>query len=176
MSARERRAFEFRAEDTGAELPTLTGTVLPYGEKARIGRAFTEEFRAGSMDATDVVANVQHDERLLLARTGGGLTLSDGPKAMEARLQLPDTQAGRDAAVLVRDGVLKGFSVEFVAMRDVWEGAHRIVQEARMVGLALVPRPAYEGAVIAEGRAVEIEAWLALQCRGHARRRLWRSL
>ena len=47
---------------------------------------------------------------------------------------LPDTQAGRDAAVEIRDGLMRGLSVEFKALRArMVSGVRRISKSATLV-------------------------------------------
>ena len=171
MSALERRAFELRAVDDGK---ALVGVVMPYGTRGRVGR-FTETFVAGSLEYRDVLVNVLHDPGRIVARSGAGLTLTDTPEALTARITLPDTQEGRDTRELVSRGVLKGLSVEFMAKRDVWQGTHRIVEAAHLDAFAIVARPAYAGATIAEGRELRSETFLAGRA-GPRGGRVWRSL
>ena len=171
--ALERRAVEFRVADGGTGLAVLTGTAMPYGERSRIG-PFTEEFRAGSLKADDVIANVMHRRDRPLARQGSGLVLTDGPSALEIRLALPDTADGRDTLELVRSGVLQGLSVEFRAIKEAWEGKHRIIHSAALTGVAVVDRSAYAGATLHEGRSMQSSHWLALKAPRGTRR--WRSL
>ena len=48
---------------------------------------------------------------------------------------LPDTQAGRDAAVEVRSGLMRGLSVEFKAIRaSVVSGVRRIASATLVAG------------------------------------------
>ena len=57
-------------------------------------------------------------------------------------MTLPDTTEGRDVATLVRDGVLRGFSVEFRATRDRIEGGNvRVVERAELRALSVVDDP-----------------------------------
>ena len=172
--ALERRAVGFRVAEGGTGLAVLTGTAMPYGERARIG-PFTEEFRAGSLKADDVIANVMHRRDRPLARQGSGLTLTDGPGSLEIRMELPDTVDGRDTLALVRAGVLQGLSLEFRALREAWQGKHRIIESAALTGVAVVDRAAYAGATLAEGRSVDAAEWLA-RYSGQGRKRIWRSL
>ena len=172
--ALERRAFEFRAEEDGS---VLAGVALPYGGKGRVGR-FTEEFRTGGVTfaPSGVFLNVLHvPDRLLARYPDGGLELEDTPTAIKARVGLPDTNEGRDTRELVRSGVLRGFSVEFRAIRDTWTGTHRVVEEAMLYGIAVVAQPAYEGAVLTEGREMRAEEWFN-QWHAIKGRRRWRSL
>ena len=148
--------FEFRAVDGGPGV--LDGVAMPYGSIAHVAPGLRERFEPGAFGADvgagDVLVNWQHDRARPLARTrGGGLVLSDGPEALRAEVTLPNTEAGRDVAVLAQRGVLSGFSVEFHALRDRVEGGVRVVESARLSGVAIVDRPAYPDAVIAALRA-----------------------
>ena len=158
MEQLERRSFEFRAGGDGA----IEGTVIPYGQSARIGD-FTEKFLAGSINFSDVIANRQHQRSAPLARTnGGGLTLTDSASALRARIELPDTADGRDTRELVKRGILRGLSAEFRAIRDTWEASERTIQEAVLSGLAVVDSGAYAGATLTEVR--ELETFLQAGC------------
>ena len=64
---------------------------------------------------------------------------------------LPDTQRGRDSAVMVRNGTLTGLSVEFMAEDEGYQGGLRIVKRARLVAAALVDSGDY-GSVEVRGR------------------------
>ena len=175
MTALERRAFEFRTEEDGS---VLAGVALPYGSKGSVGR-FTEEFRAGSLDfaPSGVFLNVMHVEHRLLARyPEGGLELRDTDKALELRVRLPDTTEGRDAREMVKSGVYRGFSVEFRAQKDRWEGTHRIVEKAQLAAIGLVHAPAYAGATVVAGAEMRSEKYLAGAASPVRRMRIWRSL
>jgi len=150
-------AFELRA--AGAGPGTLAGVLMRYGSTASIG-GLAERFEPGSLTPADrVIANMQHSREAPLAVTGpgGGLALDFGAEEVRAEVELPDTAAGRDVAVLARRGVLSGFSIEFRAVRDGVEGGVRVVREAVLLGLGIVDVPAYSDATIRELRA-RIEA------------------
>ena len=165
----ERRyaAFEFRAVDGGPGV--LSGVAMPYGSEAILPGGLRERFEPGAfgaLDTADVIANWQHMRESPIGRTGGGgLVLQDGPQELRASLTLPDTTAGRDVATLARNGVLRGFSVEFFAMRDRVDAGVRVVERARLSGLSIVDRPAYRDAL----------ATLRARIEGAAapRRRIW---
>lgn len=146
MSEPEVRFAAFRFD---AERGLIEGIAVRYGDRASIG-PMTEEFRAGAVRADDVILNLQHDRRRPVARSGAGLVLTDGPDALRVSVTLPDTSYAREARELVQARILRGFSVEFRAESDRWEGDHRIVERAHLTGLALVDRPAYPDSVIAE--------------------------
>ena len=148
----ERRyaAFEFRAVDGGPGV--LTGVAMPYGREAVLPGGLRERFEPGvfgpDVGSLDVLANWQHAREAPLGRTGGGgLELLDGPQELRATLTLPDTAAGRDVATLASQRVLRGFSIEFHALHDRVAAGVRIVERARLSGLAIVDRPAYRDAL-----------------------------
>lgn len=141
----------------------LGGPLMPYGQRAKMP-GFEEEFRAGAfgpVEGLDVTLNLQHDRGRPLARTGGGgLELIDGPAELRAEFTLLPTRDGQDAALMVRNRVLRGLSVEFVVQPDgeTWESGLRTIHRAALRGLGLVDSPAYPGSVIsarAEARAAE---------------------
>lgn len=156
----EKRFFEFRAELPESGPARIEGALMPYGGKARamkLGKTFTEEFRAGSIKAglDDSIANIMHDRMKPVARSGAGLVLADTATELRASVEFPDTVHGREARELVRDGILRGFSIEFRAIDQEWHGSHRIITEAHILGLGIVDRPAYSGAQI-EARLQEL--------------------
>lgn len=162
-------AFEFRAADSDSSPGTLAGIAMRYGDVATLPGGIRERFEPGSfgpdVERADVLVNWQHHREAPLGRTGGGgLTLADGPDALRVALVLPATVAGRDVAELARRRVLRGFSVEFRAPMDRFEAGIRVVQRARLTGLAVVDRPAY-GDALASLRARALDAAV--------RRRIW---
>lgn len=70
----------------------------------------------------DVRANVQHEGGLsTIGRTRNGtLQLETDEVGLKARITPPDTQAGRDALVLVRDGYVTQMSFAFSVRSDQW--------------------------------------------------------
>ena len=139
----EFRFVEFRVAGDAVE-----GTAIRYGDVATIGE-FSERFEPGSISFSDVIANIMHDRSKPVARTGSGLTLSDGPDALRARIEAPDTVYGREMRELLSAGLLRGLSVEFRAIEDHWEGSTRIVRRAELTGIGVVDRPAYPDSAIA---------------------------
>ena len=161
MSALERRSFELRAvpDSSGA---VLEGIAVPWNSTGRVGR-FTESFKRASLSFDgDILVNVQHDSKRVVARNtpAGGLALWDDPKGLRSRINLPDTQEGRDTRVLVSQGILGGLSIEFRAFEDRWAGNHRTILKAELDAIGIVSRPAYAGATISEGRSLDSETFL----------------
>ena len=84
-----------------------------------------------------------HDRRRLLARVGAGLTLYDDGRELRLEAVLPETRDADDALVLVRSGLLRGYSIEFDAATDEWLGDLRTVTAAALPAVAVVDKPAY---------------------------------
>ena len=154
--------FELRSSDGAPGV--LTGVAMRYGDKAEIASGLFERFEAGAFGdiaKSTVIVNRQHNRAAPLARAGGLLRLKDSPVDLRAELTLPDTTEGRDVATLVRDGVLRGFSVEFRAEHDRIEGGNlRIVERAKLVALSVVDDPAYGDSLVAlRARIACADAW-----------------
>ena len=89
----------------------------------------------------------------IVPRVEGEAVVIDAP--------LPDTQAGRDAAVEVRGGTLAGLSVEFKATRERQRGGIREIHAAQLIGAGLVDTPSYDSATVElRGRGGRRRVWL----------------
>ena len=143
----ERRYVEFRAF-----AGVIEGVVMRYGAEARIGD-FTERFEPGALRYSDVIVNIMHKRGEPVARTGAGLTLTDGAE-LRARIEPPATAYGKRAQELIEAGILRGMSVEFVAQEERWEGSARIIERAELTGIGLVDRPAYPESTVAQRMAI----------------------
>lgn len=156
----ELRFCEFRAEGD-----TLEGVALRYGDEATIG-PFRERFEAGSVAISpDAIANLQHDRTKPVARIGAGLEFRDDGTELRAVIQLPDTAFAREARELVNARILRGFSLEFRATEDVWEGKSRSIRKALVTGLGIVDVPAYRQSEIQTRQAVfdQVDATRAIK-------------
>ena len=135
--------YEARADGPGV----VRGNIVTYGDVAQLpwGREkFTVGAFAGVESSDSITANVQHDRgRLLAATGGGGLVVTDTPRALRAELSLPDTLEGRDTATLLRRRVLRGISAEFHAREERQERGMRVISLATLSGLAIVDKGAY---------------------------------
>ena len=156
---RYREIVELRADDDALR---LRGVAVTYGETAGPPRLpFRERIEAGAfgdVGALDVVLNVQHRRDRALARTGGGgLVLTDSADALRFVADLPDTREARDVLTLVRSGVLRGASLEFVSMAERIMGGVSVVSKARLAGIGVVDSGAYVGSTI-EARAADAPA------------------
>lgn len=150
---------EFKYAEAEGIPGILRGVLLPYGEKAARRPDVFLPGSFGDVSELDVVANVQHDRRQPLARTGGGgLTLEDTQEALYATLELPATSLGQDVAYQAKRGVLAGFSVECYPMKESREGGLRLIKSAELYGMGVVDRPAFSGAkmtIMADGNGMK---------------------
>ena len=140
------RTLYCRAELNPENELQLSGRAIRYGDVATLpfGKEVIDAGAFGDLANADVILNRQHSRSMPLARTGGGgLTIQDSPTELSLQADLPDTATGREALTLVRSGVLRGFSIEFRAIREYVRNQVLHVGQASLVGIALVDRPAY---------------------------------
>ena len=132
MTPEYREGTEFRVSGR-----TLSGRALVYGD---VAPDFLERFVPGSLAPVPAVAlNLQHDSRTVLL-DAGEFVLNDTERALEIRAELP---VGSAALELVRRGALSGFSIEFHALRERREALVRVIERAKLTGIALVDHGAY---------------------------------
>ena len=152
------RTLFCRAEVTN-ELQ-LSGTVIRYGDVATLpfGKEAIDPGAFGNLEGIDVILNRQHDRGKPLARTGGGgLTIDDSHTELKLRADLPDTPTGQEAMTLVRSGVLRGFSIEFHALREYVRDRVVHVAEGKLYGISLVDRPAYPESQVYRHEILDME-------------------
>lgn len=150
MAGVEYRRAELRAEGKR----TLAGVAVRYGDRADIMGIFTEEVARGALSFDGVTMNVQHRRELIVARTGAGLTLTDGEDSLDFRADLPRTRRADELLDDVRAGLYRGASMEFRIEDSRWDGDHRIVTRAHLRAVAVVDTPAYPDSAVAEMRAL----------------------
>lgn len=125
---------------------------LPFVETIAPG-AFKRSLNSGK----EIRAFVNHNTDMPLATTkNGSLQLAEDERGLRVNMTLPDTTAGRDLSVLLRDGVVHSMSFGFTvpAAGDVWssDGSARTLKEVRLFEISVVSGfPAYaatEGATV----------------------------
>ena len=159
MTTEIRCKVELREDDTLASPGRLTGTLLTYGERASDR---PELFERGSIDldaikaSGGIVINRQHTRGAPITRVipelRGDAIVIDQP--------LPDSTAGRDAAVEIRSGLMRGLSVEFKALRARMVNGVRRISEAALVAGGLVDDPSYASARVEVRDKGQTETWL----------------
>lgn len=131
---------EYRADGSGLTPGRLIGRLMRYGETAQDR---PERFAPGALrwPADGVVLRRQHARGAPIMRVVPEVRGAD----VVIDVPLPDTAAGRDAAREVRDGLFKGLSVEFRALRQRYDRGVRVVTDALLSGAGLVDDPSYRG-------------------------------
>jgi len=142
------RDLEIRAEGDGMTLRGYAAVFnspsqpLPFTETIQPGA-----FRASLESKNDIKLLWNHDTGTVLGSTRAGtLTLTEDAKGLLVEAHLPDTQAGRDAATLIKRGDVNAFSFGFrVPMNgDEWPSAdQRILKRVNVHEVSLVAFPAY---------------------------------
>lgn len=125
---------------------------LPFIETIAPG-AFKRSLNSGK----EIRAFVNHNSDMPLATTkNGSLELAEDERGLHVKMKLPDTTAGRDLSVLLREGVVHSMSFGFTvpASGDSWssDGTARTLKEVRLFEVSVVSGfPAYkatEGATV----------------------------
>lgn len=156
----ERRVIEceLRVEQRADKTPLLIGYAIVFGKRSVDLGGFTEEVAPGafakSMRSDDVVALVEHEPGQILGRTSAKtLTLTEDENGIRMEIDLPDTTVGRDIAVSVGRGDVKGASFGFRTISDEWQvrdgKPHRTLVEASLRDVSPVTFPAYPDTSIA---------------------------
>ena len=142
------RDLEIRAEGDGM---TLRGYAAVFDSPSQ-PLPFTETIAPGAFrdslnSRNDVKLLWNHDTGTVLGSTRAGtLTLSEDSRGLLVEAQLPDTQAGRDAATLIKRGDVNAFSFGFrvPVNGDEWPSAdQRILKRVNVHEVSLVAFPAY---------------------------------
>ena len=141
----EHREIEIRlSEDLDRSGPgLLQGTLLTYGERASDR---PEVFAEGALYWPEggVVLREQHNRRAPIVRF---IPTVEG-REVRLSVALPDTQRGRDAAVMVRNGTFRGLSIEFSSEQEQQVSGVRQIRRARLAGAGLVDDPSYSASSV----------------------------
>jgi phage head maturation protease len=126
---------------------TITGRIVTFEEtgNASIGRV---QFAAGSIEATAVLLNLEHDRTRRIGKT---LSIESNDKGIEATFKIANTTAGTDALVEAQEGLRDGFSVEvsFDEYETLKDGTVRILK-GELTGVALTSEPAIRSSRVTE--------------------------
>ena len=153
--------FEVREEADGMH---LTGYAARFNEASE-PLPFREYIAPGAFKASlqtrnDVKLLWNHDSSTVLGSTRAGtLRLSEDAKGLQVSATLPDTQAGRDAKVLINRGDVTGFSFGFTVPSggDSWneDGSERTLNAVRLMevstGVAFPAYPTTNGTALVRG-------------------------
>ena len=145
--------FEMRATSTDGM--TFEGYASVFNSPSEpIGGKFTEyvapgAFKRSLASRNDVKLLWNHDSGQVLGSTRAGtLQLIEDARGLKAIATLPDTQLGRDAAVLLKRGDVANMSFGFStpAGGDSWseDGSVRTLNSVRLHEVSIVAFPAYQ--------------------------------
>ena len=122
----------------------LSGVAITYGDVADLPFGREKVLPKAFSPLGDVILNKQHQRSMPLARTGGGgLVLTDTDEELRIEATLDDITDCNDVLKLVRQKVLRGFSIEFKPKVITQDGDIFVIREAELSGIAVVDRPAY---------------------------------
>lgn len=147
-----RETVEFRAEKRDGTVGLLAGYALKYDTLSRNLGGFVETVKRGAVDKSladgvDVMARYNHET--LLGRTSSGtVRLASDSVGLAYEIDLPDTSAGRDLAVLAARGDVYQSSFAFRTIADSWSQTEqgyplRSLDALGLVDVAPVDDPAY---------------------------------
>jgi hypothetical protein len=160
MNVERRVSSDIRA--VGAtDLPRLVGYASVFDSPADLGEfvetvkrgAFTRSLQSNSIDP---VALVNHRPELIIGRRSAGtLRLSEDNRGLKFEIDLPPTQTGRDLAVSIERGDVRGCSFGFVVPSggDQWTvrggRAQRDLSDVELHEVTVTPWPAYTDTTVA---------------------------
>lgn len=142
--------LEVREADEGM---TLSGYAAVFNSWSENLGGFREQIAPGAFKRSlksrnDVKLLWNHETGEVLGSTRAGtLRLTEDERGLKVEANLPNTQRGRDAKVLIDRGDVSGFSFGFsVAEKgDTWnsDGNERTLKSVRLFEVSLTPFPAY---------------------------------
>ena len=137
-----RCSIELRADESRQSPGRIVGTLITYG-KCALDRP--EVFAPGALQwpADGIILNMQHDRQAPIMRFTPELAGDE----LRIDAALPDTQRGRDAAVMVRNGTFTGLSIEFRSKSEGRSAGVRQIRKAHLAAAALVDSPSHASTV-----------------------------
>lgn len=131
---------------------TISGRIVTFEEtgNASIGKV---QFAKGSIEATSVLLNLEHDRTRRIGKT---LSIESNDEGIDATFKIAQTTAGNDALVEAQEGLRDGFSVEvsFDEYETLKDGTVRILA-GELTAVALTSEPAIRSARVESVAATE---------------------
>ena len=158
VEAKEMAKIETRTNNTTFEVRELDGGGLTFTGYAAVFNApsqplpFTERIAPGAFKRSlqsrnDIKLLWNHESGTVLGSTRAGtLRLEEDNVGLRVSADLPDTQAGRDAAYLIKRGDVDAMSFGFSVPKggDEWVSAdERVLNSVRLFETSIVAFPAY---------------------------------
>ena len=143
--------FELRELDGGNGM-TFTGYAAVFDSPSQplpfIERIAPGAFKRSLSARNDIKLLWNHETGTVLGSTRAGtLRLEEDSVGLRVTADLPDTQAGRDAAYLIRRGDVDSMSFGFSVPKggDEWVSENeRVLRSVRLIETSVVAFPAYE--------------------------------
>lgn len=145
-----KRQIEVREIDEDKK--TIGGLAVPYGEVSS-DMGFTEIIEPGAFDGSlknDVIKCLWSHEssRVLGSTKNKTLRLENKSDGIHFENDLPDTQTGKEAQVLIERGDVDGVSFGFYAIEDEWNDKDknniiRTIKKGELIEISPVAFPAY---------------------------------
>jgi phage head maturation protease len=133
---------------------TISGRIVTFEEtgNASIGKV---QFAKGSIEATSVLLNLEHDRTRRIGKT---LSIESTDAGIDATFKIAQTTAGNDALVEAQEGLRDGFSVEvsFDEYETLKDGTVRILA-GELTAVALTSEPAIRSARVESVAATTAE-------------------
>jgi len=153
---RQINTAELRAIDNENGGVTIRGYASVYDELSHDLGGFREKIDKEAFrnvlasPELNCVCLLNHDQNIIFARSSNGsLKLSSDKTGLISEWEMPNTQAAKDTAELVRSGIISQMSFGFFVGKDSWEQRNkgeyiRTIQEVKkLVDVSLVSNPAY---------------------------------
>lgn len=153
-----RAAAELRATAGGR----LEGYAAVWDSESQDLGGFVETVRRGAFTRSlahpdNITALYDHDRRAILGRVGAGtLRLAEDGRGLHFDVQLPPTSVGKDLAVLVERGDVRGASFAFKVPKggDRWDFsgpvARRELLDVDLLEITITAQPAYLDTTVAK--------------------------
>ena len=150
----ETRSFEIR--EVKAETREAVGLAVPYGQEYDNGD-YRESFEAGAVDGmVGLPVFYGHDHLSRGMPVGRVVEERDLDEGHEVRVAFSDTEKGREVHTLMRDEVIRNFSIGFIPAEHRIDdsGERPLVVRTRVTPkeVSVTPLPAYAGALVSEVR------------------------
>lgn len=173
---------EIRKNEDGTESRTIEGYAAVFDQYSHDLGWFKEKISRNAFDGvdfSDVVATMNHDFNMVMARTTNTLKLTIDSVGLRYSFEAPKTTAGNDLLENVRNGNISGSSFMFTVEKDMWTfnkdpnevDEREVIKVGRLIELGPVVLPAYPQTSASAKRSYD-EAVKALannvgdECRG----------
>lgn len=170
----EKRSYQGSETRIGADAMVVEGYAAVFNSWSNDLGGFVERIDPSAFEGVigkrDVRALVDHDWSKLLARESAGtLELSVDERGLKYKIDLPETNLGRDLNVLIARGDIQENSFAFTVGEDKWterqDGTYErtITKVEDLFEVSIVSLPAYNDAKIAQRTLENIKEETAAQ-------------